>query len=113
MAELSGYLWNGDKIVSRHAAWALTQIRDPKAIDILLERLGEEHDLDLHLLAEYLGEVNDIAFAPLMNALDNGNRWTRREAAFFLREFGSDEALQALKNAANKKITNLKKEITR
>ena len=66
------------------AAWILGKMEDSRAVEPLIEALGNEHPYIRKSAALALMEIGKPAVEPLIEALKNEEANTRREAAFAL-----------------------------
>jgi tetratricopeptide (TPR) repeat protein len=87
--------------VRREAARALGQIGDERAVEPLVQALGEDEETNVRrAAAEALGQIGDErAVEPLMWALSEGLEEVRQSAAFALAEMASDRTLDAIDQA--------------
>src|SRR3990170_1576535 len=85
-------LKDNDLIVRLHAAKALGEAKDARAVEPLIAALGDKGCG--HTAAKALGEIKDFrAEEPLTSALKDESPAVRRNAAIALREMGKPEAV--------------------
>ena len=97
-------MWCADKEGSNNAAWALTQIHHPLSVWAIVQDFGNKTRLDREFIAEHIKKMGDVALNPLVDALKDDRPSVRREAAYFLGEIKSPEAIKPLTDVVNKDV---------
>jgi HEAT repeat protein len=102
---LMGALWDPDESVRQTAAISLGQLRDPRAIELLVHTLSSipgpsQPDHDVELWAATTGALRALEgpslVEPLVGALETGNRDVRVFAIEVLEELDDPRAVEAL-----------------
>jgi len=100
-------LQHKDHDVRRHAAYALGEIRDARAVDFLIQALKDQDSGVRYEAARALRKIKDArAMEPLIQALKDENS-IRHEAAEALGEIGDTRAVKPLIQALTDEYRNL------
>lgn len=99
VAPLTKALLNGSIEIRRGAAAALGTIRDPNAVEALIQALGDPVDEVWQDVIGALSRLGELSYHPLVNALRSHERRSLEGAALALAGSGAPEAVSTLTSA--------------
>ena len=104
-------LKDSDAEVRQQAAFALSQLRDPRAVPALTSALKDESDEVREQAIFALSQIRDVNAVPaLTTALSDPKANVRQQAAFALSQIGDEKAVPALVGALKDKDAEVRQQ---